>query len=415
MLSISRRNFLKHASRSGLGLLALGSLSGISAGVLTGCGRFGRDNPYDAGQKDVFPYLEVSGSYYNIGRTTGSRVGTNISGFLQSREKWFDRMKQFTEKHPEVVHDFLSMAERYYPQYIEELHGLADGSGVPFEDLFLLNTKAEIGAAMTVMGEEIPGCSTIHYYGERRQWLFHNEDGHEANNGRMFVVKVTPPSGVTFVVLTYPGILMGNGPGLNVHGIGQTTNYIASLGWNNGIPRYFIGRAVLETRTLEQALSVVTDPARAFAYHHNLVSLKEKQALSVEVTPDNYQIYLPEGLYVHTNHLILEETRDFPQDMEYVRSSSVSRYQVIEKALNELKENGDTGKDDLMAVLSSHKQKPYSPCRHPEGDVQGRTLGTAIFDVTRGEMELYAGNPCRSYRKQKPLVFTMASLEDSCS
>ena len=123
----------------------------------------------------------------------------------------------------------------------------------------------------------------------------------------MFMVKATPPSGVTFLTLTYPGHLMGNGPGINNHGIIQTTNYIGAMKWKIGIPRYFLNRAVLEARSLEEAVKIVTFHNRAFAYHHNIASVKQKRILSIEVTTDNYQVVEPENFYFHTNHLIQKE------------------------------------------------------------------------------------------------------------
>ncbi|MCD4744825.1 MAG: C45 family peptidase, partial [Bacteroidales bacterium] len=219
----------------------------------------------------------------------------------------------------------------------------------------------------------------------------------EANHGKMFMVKATPPSGVTFLVLTYPGILIGNGPGINNYGIAQTTNYIASMQWNTGVPRYFLNRAVLEAKSLDEAIKITTDPNRAFAYHHNLASTAEKRILSVEVTPYNFQIKEPKGIYFHTNHLILEQTKNLPQEDEYVKTSSLSRFSVISKNIKKLPSIKHIRKKDIMDILSSHENAPFSPCRHPEGNVKGRTLSTAIIDINNASIEVYKGNPCKSY------------------
>ena len=50
-----------------------------------------------------------------------------------------------------------------------------------------------------------------------------------------------------------------------------------------------------------------------------------------------------------------------------------------------------------MAMLSSHKNAPFSPCRHPRGKVTGQTLGTALVDLRAGRFRLYRGNPCTSF------------------
>jgi hypothetical protein len=74
----------------------------------------------------------------------------------------------------------------------------------------------------------------------------------------------------------------------------------------------------------------------------------------------------------------------------------MSRYRVLTAEARRLRERlGKVGQDALLELLSSHEGAPYSPCRHPEGDVSGATLGTALFDVAEGRRRLYVSNPCR--------------------
>jgi len=44
----------------------------------------------------------------------------------------------------ELVRDYLPVIEAFEPTYIEEMHGIAEGAGVPFEDIVLLNARTEI-------------------------------------------------------------------------------------------------------------------------------------------------------------------------------------------------------------------------------------------------------------------------------
>jgi predicted choloylglycine hydrolase len=293
------------------------------------------------------------------------------------------------------------MAEKYYPLLMEELRGLSEGSEIPFDDLFLLNVKSEIGTKMVINTKPEPsGCSTIYTINKEHKRLFHNEDGDFAYHDTMFVVKATPPSGVTFITLTYPGYLMGNGPALNSSGIIQTTNYISSRKVKKGIPRYFLGRAILEARTLEQAIRIATHPERAFPYHHNLASVKTEKIISLETTPDNYEIVEPNSHYIHTNHLILDKTSGFPQNSQYVNTSSFSRYRTISQAMLGLSDQAVLTIEEIFQILSSHRGSPYSPCRHPSEKIRGTTLSTAIFDITNGTMKIYKGLPCTSFQNK---------------
>ena len=81
--------------------------------------------------------------------------------------------------------------------------------------------------------------------------------------------------------------------------------------------------------------------------------------------------------------------------MEYKNSSSISRYSVLKR---KIETSGVTVKssDTILNWLSSHENAPFSPCRHPEGNVTGQTLGTVVYDFNKKSMKLYKSNPCIS-------------------
>jgi len=361
-----------------------------------------------------YALLEISGNYREIGYAIGSMFKREIQLVLSRRNNWFQKIRDYAEKDPDnLAQLFQIQAETHYPDLMEELRGMSSGAEIAFNDLFLLNIHAEISARMASLSEtESPGCSTIYWQADGQKLLFHNEDGHQAYQGLMFMVKATLPSGVTVLTLTYPGFLMGNGPALNSHGIFQTTNFISARECRIGIPRYFLGRAVLEAKTLEEAIRIVTRPERAFAYHHNLGSVLEKKIYSVEVTPDSFQIIEPGHLYIHTNHLIQDQTRSFPQNRKYVHTSSMTRYTVISESLEALKRVRTIVIRDIRGILSSHKRSPYSPCRHPSGLVRGTTLATAVLDLTEATMTIYRGNPCYSFENQNLTEYSLKNSSD---
>jgi hypothetical protein len=175
------------------------------------------------------------------------------------------------------------------------------------------------------------------------------------------------------------------------------TNFIGTLAWRPGIPRYLLDRWALEARSIDEAVSRVLHSDRAYSFHHVLAAMENgrPRAVSVEATPARSQVRELHDFYVHTNHLVLEELRAEPQMDEYVRRSSRPRYETITGALRGLADPGALEVEDLVTLLSSHAGRPYSPCRHPEAEVRGATLACAVFDLPRRRMRLYPGNPCR--------------------
>ncbi len=344
-----------------------------------------------------FESLEVSGSYREIGSAIGERFGKNIREVIERRSDWHANLVSILESPAgrSASNRLLSLTKKHFPRVLEEIEGMADGAGIAFDHLWAMCIKSELAG----LEPDMPGCSTIYYRDPskpRRSWLLHNEDGHAAYRDLMFLVKVTPPSGVRFVSMVYPGIITGNGPSMNSRGVIQTTNYIGSTRSRIGIPRYVIGRAILEARDVKEAIEIATMRPRAYPYHHNIASASEGTYASVETTPGASQVTEPAGTTCHTNHLLHGGTRGYEyEDQDYRGSSSMSRYEVVTKKLEKL-DGANTDPGDLLGILSSHENTPYSPCRHPKGEIQGTTLGTALYDLGKGSFRLYRGNPCEA-------------------
>jgi isopenicillin-N N-acyltransferase-like protein len=354
--------------------------------------------PPSGGRKEVsaIPLLETSGTSYEVGFAIGRRFRRRIEEGLRRRREWFTELRSFMEQDlPSRYEPFVAAGSKYFPDVLEELRGWAEGSGVPFEDLMTLNLKAELAAMMHEAQPGAPGCSTLALAHADRLLLAHNEDGHRVYDDLMFLVRVSRPGKPSFLCLNYPGILSGNGPAMNSAGIVMTTNFIGGLAVTPGVPRYFLSRAALEATGLDEAIEVVTHPQRAFAFHYNIASRSEGKILSVETSVRRHAVHEVDGLYVHTNHLLLPGMEDSLQDTEYVGTSSMSRYSVLTARADRLRSRLEevTG-EVLVDMLSSHESAPYSPCRHPTDHVSGSTLACSLFDVAEGGLRLYASNPC---------------------
>jgi predicted choloylglycine hydrolase len=390
MNNINRRDFLKKGLYSSTAVLFKPVLTQIQQ----------KPAKLYPGGKNVFPLLKVKGSYYDLGFAMGKNFGKDWKKILNKRKNWFEPLKNYVKTDgKKYFEELLSIGREQFPKIIEELQGMAEGANMSFEDIFLVNVKSEIGSRLSKANRGSTGCSTIYLVNKDRKMLFHNEDGHSVFYDHMFMIYATPPYGVTYLALVYPLHLPGNGPGFNDFGISQTTNFIACEESRSGVPRYFLNRAVLETKTIDEAVKTVTYPNRAFAYHHNIGSFKENRLLSVEVTPDNYDIFEPDSIYFHTNHLILDKTRNTPQDEEYLRSSSHVRYKVIEENINKYEKEGELTDKNMLNILSSHERRPFSPCRHPEGNIKGKTLAASVMDLKDSSMTIYKGNPCKAVEK----------------
>lgn len=344
----------------------------------------------------AFDFLEASGSYREIGVQIGKKVQGTLYDILNKRKNWIARLGEIALSADGQIYsrNLLGISRNKFPQYVQEIEGIAMGAGVDFQIVWRMTIQSELDALIS----REDGCSTIYYKNKNRIWLFHNEDGDKVYHNRLLALKCLPPSGVNFYSIVYPGIIAGIGPSINSIGICQTTNFISSKKPMEGIPRFILARAALESKNFAEAISQVTESPRAFPWHHNILSMNDNMYASIETLPDgtvdaNYQ---GDGLFVHTNHTLGRKTELYAdQNENYKNTSSVPRMRVLQQLLS----NADlpiSYPEKLLWFLSSHKNKPYSPCRHPEGDVRGQTLAAAFFDSSRKSMRIYKGNPCDS-------------------
>jgi predicted choloylglycine hydrolase len=388
MMKSTRREFLARSLRNAAGLAVL-PLAGCASSSLSHQGAGGIP-------AQGYPLVEARGTHREIGRQIGTIMREAILEYFEcSRD--YPACREYARSNGRGLAGLLACAQRRFPDLVEELEGMAEGLDIPFTDLFAYNCRSEIS-----MLTRAAGCSTLALCENGRVILAHNEDGDDTNVGRMFIARVMPPSGIEFISFVYPGLLPGNGPGFNSRGIVQTTNYIQPKRITGGVPRYIVGRAVLEARSLDEAVALASVEGRAFPWHHNLVSLSEGRILSVETFPGRHHVREIRGFSIHTNHLIHPEMTSGSAgrpDVPY--ESSLTRMRVLKNAVARC---GTPSTADAMAgLLSMHEGRPYSPCRHPAGEIHGATLGMAVFEGSDPAMTLYHGNPCRRIKKHYSL------------
>lgn len=371
---MKRRDFLKAT-------LAGAALTTTAGGLPTRL--FGATRPnieLQPGTEKAWPKLRVRGSHRAVGEAIGEAFGPTTQEALKTRAKWFKPLYEFSTSKDgrPIVDEMLAKARLHAGPAVEELEGWAAGAGMDFRELFVLNCKSEIEAFIDSRCG-CAGCTTAAFAGDGRLLVWHNEDGHKAYEGKMFLLEAENPGVPRVLGLVYPGIMAGNAPWVNDEGILMTTNYIPSAKVQAGIPRYFMDRMAMQARTVEDAIAVVCHAERAYAFHHIVADLKTRRAWTVEGNPDKISKREVKGLVLHTNHLRWEGMKDEPQFETYIEISSKPRLRSVTEDLMALNGGAGTKLHDLARALTSHDGAPYSVCRHPAGKATGATLGAAIF------------------------------------
>jgi isopenicillin-N N-acyltransferase-like protein len=382
--------------------LVRAGLGGV-AGLVGSCGprRAGEGPRPRSGQEPLrrrvdagagaFAVVEASGTPFEVGAAMGRAARGRIPTLIQRRGRWFAGLKRFAlAERAKRVDGFVAAVKKLHPDVWAELRGIAAGAQRPLDDILVLNLQPELNGMRHECG--CGNCSTLHLVDGRRVWLAHNEDDHDASRDLMLVVRARPAGKPSFVSLAYPGIVPGNVPAMTSAGLVQTTNYIGAAKVRaGGVPRYVVGRSLLAAKSLDEAVRMARGAPGAYAFHVNLGSRREGRLVSLELGPGGVSaLRETKGeVYVHTNHYLLPGMKGRVAE-------------IPGRAVAKLPAPGRVGPADLVRLLASHEavRQPFAPCRHPRGAVQGRTMATALFDVTGGTFTFYAGNPCEARKRR---------------
>lgn len=327
------------------------------------------------------PYIEISGSNYEVGKQLGKYSKDMLPRFLNSETIRKDREEKLRQ--PEILKASLEIARQRYPQFIEEMQGIADGAGLTFETIFAFNWRPR-----PRQGQR--GCTTLIVPKEDRVLIAHNEDWRTRTND-IFMARLRYKNGLDCLVVCYHGFLPGVSGSVNQAGVVQTLNALISSDGGPGLPMMFVHRAALEATSIEEAINIVIQPARADSENFNFA--QGTRAVYAETSATDFEIVEVKTPTVHTNHFLEEKLKPFEASSRL--ESTHARYQRATKMLDTI---DDPTPDDLKKILSSHEDTPWCICRHgSEADCQDYcdTLGSMVIDTKDRSIDYCQGPPCR--------------------
>ena len=359
-----------------------------------------------------FLYIQASGSYRELGRAVGEGAREQIGAAIAFYEEHFSAMAgiDFAEAERQAL-TYLPFAQRYLPQYVEELEGMAEGSGQPFVKLLVPNCAEEFtcpvgeAAAAAAGGgerENGPGhsqapvaghfCTAVAAMTAERHLVGHNMDWYVVDVDKNVLFDLTTPTGtriVTIAGVPYLPIL-----GMNSHGVAYVGNSVYSNDDRPGVPNVFVRRWALEAESLEEAAARAAMPARARGSNH-LNAQAGGLIWDVEVSATRALTIEADGWLVHTNHFTSPQMQDVERS---VSAGSRLRLERGRELVAAGLARGDDPFDLVAAVLSDHANAPTSICAHPllDDPVHGPTTGSVIIEVEERRMHVCAGRPCEN-------------------
>jgi isopenicillin-N N-acyltransferase-like protein len=344
------------------------------------------------------PMIQVSGSHREMGQQIGESRRENVQRSLENARRIlkeaYNELELTWEGAQIQARKYLPFAQEHYPQYVEEMQGIAEGSNIPFDELVVLTVME----AVTSDALHLTRCTSMALNDEctadGHVLAAHNEDWVPDDEDDVFIIQARPKDEPPYMAMTYGGLIPNIG--FNAYGIGQLIDSVYPNDSRIGIPRLVVARAVLAAKTPGGAIHRALIPHRAAGYNHMIVH-ESGEIYSVEVSARRFAIlYNEDGYVVHTNNYLSANMQEIEEDPEELISSRIRYFRAL-RLLNQSKIH--TIKS-LQAIQRDHVNYPNSICKHDFGEGnsldQEKTINALIIDLTAREMHIAWGNPCKN-------------------
>lgn len=340
------------------------------------------------------PVIEAKGTYREVGRQIGKQCQPQIEMMMSQLRESIPPNKTWDilVKESKI---FQTHSRAVYPQYMDELEGIAEGAGVPLDELFIsmceeLWETPPWGKGCTDMAAR--GRATL----DGTTLVAHTNDLSARNEEDLVILKIQAGDEPDFIGVSSGGV--GISAGYNAAGISLTGNQLNSNDVRHGVPRLLVVRAILGAKNLSEAMDACLLKERASSYN-NVIADGTGEVYSMEGSATDIEaIYIEKDYMAHANHYTHPAMRRFelnPND----NANSIIRYN---RANYLLKENyGKLTPDLFKQLLADHGGYPTSICKHGFNSV---TVFSIVIQVETLTAWIGRGFPCET-------IFTEYKLE----
>jgi hypothetical protein len=331
----------------------------------------------------VVPHHSFSGTGWRLGHQHGVRMGPQIRAFIA------DDLQRLNQILPQPTSlDALAPTLRAYheaiarqlPGAIEEIHGLAEGAEIGFEQALLLQLRREIaGYSRITRGD----CTTFARHAPADAVIAQTVDLNGNLETEAYVIRVTSAGrdGRELIMLTFTGLL--GYLGMNDHGLAIGLNLVMGGAWRPGVPGYLAIRHLLETASsVEDCVELLGQ--LDLASSRSLTICDRRSLAMVEILETERRWHRGSEL-VHTNHFLDPELGPRDEINVFARNGSIARRSACLAALADL-----PAAAPLHGCFSILDRAPI--CIPPDGNARREaTVARVVMKPRSGELAVRLG------------------------
>jgi isopenicillin-N N-acyltransferase-like protein len=337
--------------------------------------------------------LRLNGSPYDVGFQHGQKLRELIAGYYSYCRMILHDPPENTVK--EVLYNVEEGLRRAYPEALEEMRGIADGSRLDYDQVLLLNFTSEVRSQLTggctgFTAVEAATKSTHPIMGKTRdmgsQLFFPFQIG----------MKIQSSTGTNvFLAEAFSGMAV-TGCGMNEHGLGLALNIIISINDVDntiGVQRAFLARLILEQCTnVQEALKCCSHHDTAYQGVNFLLCDRYGDSALIEKSHCHQVIMRgKDGVLASTNYF------QHPAMQAYssiIGQSSKARLDRITALLQSNRGHIDLALAKKFLRDHNHGLDNYSICRHTP--TRANTVQAYILEPRSNMVYIADGHPCQS-------------------
>jgi isopenicillin-N N-acyltransferase-like protein len=352
-----------------------------------------------------FPLVDVAGGAYDRGRQHGRAVPERIAAGAALYRAQLGHRGLDDATIDRLARSMLSHIEAFDPIYLDEMRGIADGSGLSLVDVLTINCRTEMLYGFSRMKDEVMrheatedgDCTGLVVLPKRsatgRLMHAHNWDWRQECVDTGIVLRIRNESGPDILTFTEAGALARHG--LNSNGVSLTGNAMSchkDFQQGPGAPVVLLRRRLLEATNLAHAMRTVYNAQRYCSSNMILAqsSAADGCCVSLEAAPDEVYWTLPqEDVLVHANHWLSPVALGKLRDPGLAaRPDSLYRQHRVESGLRAIVARGIAW-SDVRSILADDFGYPDGVLRSPKpGDFSSisATVATTLMDPANAVM-----------------------------
>jgi len=279
----------------------------------------------------------------------------------------------------------LPFMEALSPAYVTEIHGLADGAGITFDEAVLCQARAEAGRVPEggCTAFAITGSATVNGQTLAGQ----NQDLEPEYADVAILLRVKPSDGrPRALMFTFAGQLGYSG--MNEYGVAHFANALYDCPWQPGLPHYPLKRLMLEQKNVAACVDLLNRHRTCSAANVVLCD-GFGHIVDVEVCPEGIACFTDTHAdrIVHSNHYL---TEPFAHHERHYLPDSRSRLNRMRALMQD--HWGQLDVEKIKTILADHDGEPAAICRH--GAVNMHSISGYIAVPANRVLHVRRGHGC---------------------